>query len=264
MKTITKLATLLLCLNIFNNAYSQDLLTLEFSDLVIHNSPPMNETILFLWINNIETLMPADTLSIWRLAKDNVSEQDYNFFIINTFNSYNNTTGELTLDVFYCTYGVDEYINIDFTNPSSVASITNDWNQWLNTSYIINNQFSVTKSIQRTITIPIQEDLCEPSNAIEYDMALFGPDYTCTLSFGFSFYSPNSGIEDIHNTKGISPNPFNVSLLNPEKKNIEIYDLSGHLLIKSSNRLIDTSNLPSGVYVANINGVRQKIIKSSL
>ena len=74
-------------------------------------------------------------------------------------------------------------------------------------------------------------------------------------------------LNNIKQSITLYPNPTNdfVNVVSTEKGQINIYDVNGRLLqrieMTSEKQTIDISNLPTGIYNFQINGVNNKVIK---
>ncbi|MCL2311083.1 MAG: T9SS type A sorting domain-containing protein [Firmicutes bacterium] len=101
------------------------------------------------------------------------------------------------------------------------------------------------------------------NNMQSLNLMMFGQRFTAT------YVKPcNIGIKEnnlLNNSVLLYPNPVS-NILHIETNNavipeIKIYSIQGVLLINTKGKQIDVSSLPSGIYIAEIDGVRQKIVK---
>jgi hypothetical protein len=74
----------------------------------------------------------------------------------------------------------------------------------------------------------------------------------------------SAGIADATTNFSVSPNPTN-DILTIQGKSanevINLLDLNGTTVLSSTDNTLNISNLPSGIYLVNINGTCQKVIK---
>jgi len=84
--------------------------------------------------------------------------------------------------------------------------------------------------------------------------------------FTATYAKVSNGIKEYNNLVKLFPNPvtniLNIETLNSNKiPETKIYSIQGALLLNTKGSQIDVSSLPSGIYIAKIDGVSRKFVK---
>jgi len=199
---------------------------------------------------------------------------------------------DITLQTFYyneqnqCTYYILQYywedygwenekkVVFTYDAQNNITSKTQSWwgwDEWINTgrftcSYDENNN-AISGFCQYWSSYDWVNDegylYVYYNNMQSLDFEMFGHRFTAT------YIKPSSvGVKENNlpnNSVLLYPNPVSnilhietSSAITPE---IKIYSIQGVLLINAKGNQIDVSSLPSGIYITEVNGVCQKIVK---